>query len=68
MSEFDIDQFEAKLSTLVDTHEQLKASYRSLQTELQAEQRKNEQTRQRLGQLIERIRALEAQAAETDSG
>lgn len=67
MSEFDIEQFEARLNTLVAAHERLKSDYRSLQNAFEAEQRKNEQTRQRLGCVIERIRVLETQAEETDS-
>ncbi len=67
MTEFDIEQFEARLKALVDAYERLKTDYRSLQATLEAEQRKNEHTRQRLGRIIERIRALETQAEDSGS-
>ena len=62
MSQFDIAHFEDSVNALVEAHARLHADYRSLRDAYEDEQRRNKQTRERLNAVIDRIRALEAEA------
>lgn len=61
-ADFDIDRFEQRVDSLLAAHEQLRAEYRELQAAHQAQQEHNDHLRERLNSVIERIRALEAEA------
>lgn len=60
--DFDIDRFEQRVDTLLSAHRQLLADYRTLQAAHQAQEARNAELRERLNSVIERIRALEAEA------
>jgi len=62
MSQFDITQFENRVDTLLDAHQRLLASYRALKEAHDAERQRSRETREQLNGVIERIRALEAEA------
>lgn len=61
-SDFDIDRFEQRVETLLTAHRQLLADYHRLQATHQAQDARNAELRERLNGVIERIRALEAEA------
>lgn len=61
-SDFDIDHFEQRVTHLLSAYDQLREDYRNLQTARQAELNQNNALRERLNGVIERIRALEAEA------
>ena len=60
--DFDIDQFEQRVARLLSAYEQLRDDYRKLQTARQNEQARNSALQERLNGVIERLRALEAEA------
>ncbi|RJS94675.1 hypothetical protein [Salinisphaera sp. Q1T1-3] len=62
MSQFDLGEFEAQIHALLAAHEQLKHDYETLRAAHESETRRNREIRDQLGQVIDRIRALEAQA------
>lgn len=62
MSQFDIAQFEDRVETLLADYRRLLADYHALRTAHETEQQRNRETRERLNGVIERIRALEAEA------
>ncbi len=62
MSDFDINHFEQQVDTLLAAHRNLLADYRTLQAAHHAQGVRNTQIRERLNGVIERIRALEAEA------
>lgn len=62
MSQFDLAEFEAQVHALLAAYRRLQADYEALQTAHEAETRRNREIRERLNGVIERIRALEAEA------
>lgn len=60
--DFDINHFEQRVERLLSAYSQLRDDYRQLQTERQAAAEHNSALRERLNGVIERIRALEAEA------
>lgn len=61
-SDFDLDRFEQRVNDLLVAYEHLLAEHRGLQAAHQAQNEHNAQLRERLNSVIERIRALEAEA------
>lgn len=61
-SDFDIDHFEQRVNSLLSAHTRLQEDYRKLQAARLAEVTSNNALRERLNGVIERIRALEAEA------
>lgn len=59
---FDINHFEQRVERLLSAYSQLRDDYRKLQTTRQAESERNSALQERLNGVIERIRALEAEA------
>ena len=62
MSQFDLADFEAQVHALLAAHQRLQADYAALKAAHEAESRRNQEIRERLNGVIERIRALEAEA------
>lgn len=60
--DFDIDHFEQRVDSLLAAYEQLRAEHQALQSAHRAQNEHNAQLRERLNNVIERIRALEAEA------
>lgn len=62
MSQFDIAQFEDRVEALLAAHRALLSDYQALRQAHEDEQRRSRETRERLNGVIERIKALEAEA------
>lgn len=62
MSQFEIKHFEDRVETLITAHQQLLSDYQTLLQTHEAEKVRNRETREQLNGVIERIRALEAEA------
>lgn len=62
LDDFDIDRFEQRVDGLLTAYRQLQSEHKALVAEYQAQNRRNAQLRERLNGVIERIRALEAEA------
>lgn len=62
MADFDIHQFEDRVTDLIAAYERVMAENRTLRQERDAMARRNAEARQRLQALIERLRALESEA------
>ena len=62
MGQFDIAHFENRVDALIAAHSALLSEHRSLRQNLEREQQRNRELRERLNGVIERIRALEAEA------
>lgn len=63
MSRFDLTEFEAQVHSLLLAHRRLQADYESLREAHAAEIKRNREARDRLNNLVERIRALEIEAS-----
>lgn len=59
---FDIERFEQRVDSLLAAYRQLLSEHQALQTEHAAQSQRNAQLRERMNGVIERIRALEAEA------
>lgn len=64
MSQFDLAEFEAQVHALLVAYRRLQADYDSLEAAHETEVKRNQEIRDRLGDVIERIRALEAEAGD----
>ena len=62
MSQFEIAHFEDRVEALIVAYRALLRDYEELKTSYEQEQARNRETRERLNGVIERIRALEAEA------
>lgn len=62
MSQFDLTEFEGQVEALLAAHRRLQADYAALQAAHESETQRNREIRERLNGVIERIRALEAEA------
>lgn len=62
MADFDIYQFEDRVEELLGTVQRLRAANAALSRDYEALARRNEEIKQRLSAVIERIRALEDEA------
>lgn len=62
MSQFEIAEFEKRVDTLLSAYQLLLEDYRALKEAHDDQQRRNQEMRERLNGVIERIRALEAEA------
>ena len=62
MSQFDITHFESRVDALIAAYRSLASEYAALKRAHEDEQARNRETRERLNGVIERIRALEAEA------
>lgn len=67
-NDFDIDRFEQRIEALLSAHRQLLADYHALQSAHKAQGARNAEMRERLNGVIERIRALEAEAQAESGG
>jgi len=65
LSEFDIDNFEQRVDRLLAAYQQLLSEHKALQAVHQTQNEQKAQLRERLNSVIERIRALEAEADRT---
>lgn len=63
MSQFDLAEFEAQVDALLAAHRRLQVDYATLKTAHESEAQRNREIRERLNSVIERIRALEAEAS-----
>lgn len=61
-SDFDIERFEQRVDSLLAAYQRLQDDYRKLQAARNADIERNGKLRERLNGVIERIRALEAEA------
>lgn len=59
---FDISLFEQRADALIRDHKRLREEYHTLKQAYERERERNRETRERLNVVIERIRALEAEA------
>lgn len=62
MSQFDLTEFEAQIQELLTAYQRLQSDYDRLKAAHEAEAQRNRKIRERLSGVIERIRALEAEA------
>lgn len=62
MSQFEIKHFEDRVEDLISAYRALLSDYHELRQTHEAEQARNRETREKLNGVIERIRALEAEA------
>ena len=62
MNDFDINQFESRVDALLAAYARLQADHHALEAAHAHEAERNQRTRNRLKTVIERIRALEAEA------
>ena len=62
MSQFEIKHFEERVEALITAYQTLLSDYDALKKTHEDEQARNRETRERLNGVIERIRALEAEA------
>ncbi|MES1933774.1 hypothetical protein T35B1_14274 [Salinisphaera shabanensis T35B1] len=62
MSQFEIAHFEDRVEALIEAYRVLLHDYEALKSSYEQEQARNRETRERLNGVIERIRALEAEA------
>lgn len=62
MGEFDIQQFENRVTDLINTCQRLAGDNRQLRKEYDALSQHNAEVKQRLQALVERLRALENEA------
>lgn len=60
--EFDIERFEQRVHDLLAAYQRLLSEHRTLQASYRSQDERNAQLRERLNGVIERIRALEAEA------
>lgn len=67
MADFDIQQFEHCVTDLIDTCQSLAADNRRLRKEYESLSRQNAEVQQRLQTVIQRLRALENEAAAQQS-
>lgn len=61
MSQFDLEHFEARVHALLADHARLQRDYAALRQAHDEEARRNREIRDQLGDVIARIRALEAE-------
>lgn len=62
MAEFDIQQFEDRVTDLINTCQRLSGDNRQLREECESLSRHNAEIKERLQGLVERLRALEDEA------
>lgn len=62
MADFDIQQFESRVTELIDTCQRLADDNRQLREDCESLSRHNAEIKQRLQGLVERLRALENEA------
>ena len=62
MSQFEITHFEDRVEALIAAYRSLLSDYDALKKAHEDEQARNRETRERLNGVVERIRALEAEA------
>ncbi|WP_423823408.1 hypothetical protein V5738_05510 [Salinisphaera sp. SPP-AMP-43] len=62
MNQFDLAEFEAQIHELLTAYQRLQSDYDTLKAAHEAEAQRNREIRERLSGVIERIRALEAEA------
>lgn len=67
MADFDIQQFENCVADLIETCQSLEADNRRLRKEYEALSRQNVEVQQRLQTVVQRLRALENEAAAQQS-
>lgn len=63
MAEFDLQQFENRVTDLINAYQRLAGENRQLRKECDSLSRHNAEVKQRLQALVERLRALESEAA-----
>lgn len=63
MSQFDLADFEAQVHALLTAYHKLQADHDALKAAHEAEIQRTREVRERLNGVIERIRALEAEAS-----